>query len=76
MPELGLILTGAMLSSFGGLMAFAGTVVQFDQQVDPAGFFAFLCLCPLPLALVGIILLICGASPLLKKGQIEDTLST
>ena len=71
----GLILTGGLLALFGCLMAISGTYVQLDQQGDWAGFYAFLCLCPLPLALVGIIILIFGASPLLKKGQIENTLT-
>ena len=71
----GLILTGGLLTVFGFLMAISGTYIQFDQQNDWAGFYGFLCLCPLPLALVGIIILIFGATPLLKKGQIENTLS-
>jgi len=71
----GLILTGGLLSLLGCLMAFAGTSVQLNQQGDWAGFFAFLFLCPLPFVVVGFILLISGALPLLKKGQIENTIS-
>jgi len=53
-------------------MAFAGTSVQLERQGDREGFSAFLLLCPLPIVVVGIILLILGALPLLKKQQIED----
>ena len=70
----GLILTGALTSLFGCLMAFAGTAVQLEQQGDWGGYYAFLLLCPLPLIALGIILLIFGGVPLLKKRQIEDTL--
>ena len=70
----GLILTGGLLTVFGFLMAISGTYIQFDQQGDWAGFYGFLCLCPLPLVVIGIILLIVGGFPLLKKKQVEDTL--
>ena len=71
----GLIINGSLFALFGCLMAISGTYVQLDQGGDWAGFYAFLCLCPLPLVLAGIIILIFGASPLLKKGQIENTFS-
>jgi len=68
----GLILIGGLITLFGCAMAFAGTSIQFDVQEDWEGFYAFLSLCPLPCVVVGIILLILGALPLLKKRQIED----
>ena len=70
----GLILTGGLTSLFGCLMAFAGTAVQLEQQGDWGGYYVFLLFCPLPLIVLGIILLIFGGVPLLKKRQIEDTL--
>ncbi|MFN8387009.1 MAG: hypothetical protein U0V48_03545 [Anaerolineales bacterium] len=67
----GLILIGSMIALFGCAMSVAGISIQFEEQGDWAGFLAFLVLCPLPLVVVGIILLIVGASPLLKQRQIE-----
>ncbi len=68
----GLILIGGMIALFGCAMGYAGTSIQFEEQSDWAGYFAFLVLCPLPLVVAGIILLIVGASPLLKQRQIEE----
>jgi len=67
----GLVLIGGLVLLFGCAMAFAGTSIQLDVQEDWEGFYAFLSLCPLPCVVLGIILLILGALPLLKKGQIE-----
>lgn len=71
----GLILIGGLIALFGCAMGFAGTSIQFEQQGDWAGFFAFLMLCPLPLVVLGIILLFLGALPLLKHRQIEESQS-
>jgi len=68
----GLVLIGGLVSLFGCVMAFAGTSIQLDAQEDWAGFYAFLSLCPLPCVVLGIIFLILGAMPLLKKRQIEE----
>jgi hypothetical protein len=67
----GLVLIGALVALFGCMMAFAGTSIQLDAQEDWEGFYAFLLLCPLPIVVAGVILLILGAMPLLKKRQIE-----
>ena len=69
----GLILIGGLITLFGCTMAFAGTSIQIEEQGDWGGFFAFLMLCPLPIVVVGIILLIFGAFPLLRKRQIEES---
>ena len=68
----GLILTGGLVSLFACAMAFAGTSIQLDVQEDWEGFYAFLLLCPLPIVVVGIILLILGALPLVRRGQVKD----
>jgi len=69
----GLILAGGLTSLFGCVIAFGAASVQLETVGDWEGFSAFLLLCPLPIVVVGIILLILGALPLLKKRQIEDT---
>ncbi len=71
----GLILIGGLITLFGCAMAFAGTSIQIEEQGDWAGFFAYLMLCPLPIVVVGIILLILGALPLVRKRQIEESQS-
>lgn len=68
----GLVLIGALVSLFGCVMAFAGTSIQLDVQEDWEGFYGFLLLCPLPCVVLGILLLILGALPLVRKRQIED----
>ena len=67
----GLVLIGGLVLLFACVMAFGATSIQLDEQEDWEGFYAFLSLCPLPCVVLGIILLILGALPLLKKGQIE-----
>lgn len=69
----GLILTGGLILLFGCAMAFAGASVQFEQQGDWGGLIAFLMLCPLPIVVLGIVVLILGASPLIRKRQIEES---
>jgi hypothetical protein len=66
---------GGLITLFGCALGFAGTSIQLEAQEDWAGFFAFLVLCPLPIVVVGIVLLIFGAFPLLKQRQIEDSQS-
>ncbi|MCC7187368.1 MAG: hypothetical protein IT312_01390 [Anaerolineales bacterium] len=62
---------GGLFMLFGCLMAFAGTSIQLEAQENWEGYYAFLMCCPLPLVVLGIVLLIVGASPLLKQRQIE-----
>lgn len=66
-----LIAAGALSALFGCVMAFAGTSIQLEAQEDWAGYYAFLFLCPLPCVVLGIVLLILGAFPLLRRRQIE-----
>jgi hypothetical protein len=69
----GLILIGGLVLLFGCAMAFAGTSIQLEAQENWEGFYAFLLLCPLPMVVVGIVLLIFGAFPLLRRRQIEES---
>lgn len=71
----GLIAAGALITLFGCAMGFAGTSIQLEAQEDWEGFYAFLLLCPLPIVMLGIVLLIFGAFPLLKRRQIEESQS-
>lgn len=68
----GLILIGGLTSLCGCVMAYGATSIQLDAQEDWEGFSAFLLLCPLPIVIVGIIILTVGALPLVKKGQIDS----
>lgn len=69
----GLILTGGLIALFGCLMLFAGASVQMEQQGDWEGFYAFLLLCPFPMIIFGVVILVVGALPFVRKRQIEDT---
>lgn len=66
-----LIITGGLSSLIGCVVGFGATAIQYDVQEDWEGFYAFITLCPVPCALVGIILLIAGALPLAGRSQIE-----
>ncbi len=70
-----LIVAGGLSTLVGCVMAFAGTSLQFENREDWEGFYAFLCLCPLPCLFVGIVLLMIGVMPILRRRQIEDSQS-
>ena len=71
----GLIAGGALLLLFGCIMTIGAFAVQLEGQGDPGGFSAFLVVCFAPILVVGIILLILGALPLVRKRQIEESQS-
>jgi hypothetical protein len=68
-----LITAGGLSLLFGCAMAYAGTSIQLEAQEDWEGFYAFLLFCPLPCVVLGIVLLIFGAFPMLRRRQIEES---
>ena len=68
----GLLITGGLLSLSGCVVGIGATVVQYGVQEDWEGYYAFISLCPVPCAALGIILLTAGALPRMKKNQIQD----
>jgi len=60
----GLVLIGALVSLFGCVMAFGAASAQFERLGDWEGFVAFLVLCPTPIIVAGIVILIVGILPL------------
>lgn len=68
-----MLITGGLSALFSCVAGIGATVVQYNVQEDWQGFYAFITVCPVPCAALGIILLIAGALPLTRKNQIEDT---
>jgi len=68
-----LISAGALSSLFSCVAGIGARVVQYGVQEDWEGYYAFISLCPVPCAAPGIILLIAGALPRMKKNQIQDS---
>lgn len=71
----GLIAGGALFLLFGCIMIIGAFAVQLEGQGNPGDFSAFLVVCLAPILVVGIILLILGALPLVRKRQIEESQS-
>jgi hypothetical protein len=71
-----LITTGGLFSLPGCVVGIGATIIQYGVQEDWEGFYAFMSLCPLPCILVGVILLVAGALPLVRHRQIDHASST
>lgn len=67
-----LLIAGGLSSLIGCVVGIGATAVQYGNQEDWQGFYAFLTVCPLPCVALGIILSIAGALPRTRKNQIED----
>ncbi len=71
----GLIASGALLLLFGCIMTIGAFAVQLEGQGSPGDFSAFLVVCLAPILVAGIVLLILGALPFIRKKQIEESQS-
>ena len=67
-----LIIAGGLSLLLGCIVGIGATAVQYGNQEDWQGFYAFITICPVPCAAFGLILLIAGGLPLTRKNQIED----
>ena len=67
-----LTLAGGLIFLIGCVIAFGAASIQFERLGDWEGFVAFLALCPTPMIVAGIVILIVGILPLVRRGQIKD----
>ena len=68
----GSTIAGGLIFLIGCVVAFGAASIQFERNDDPEGFTAFMLLCPTPLIIVGIVILIAGLLPLARRRQVED----